>query len=150
MILSQYWTQYWGNIVPTNFATWVATLHETIAKDIRLGHSIDIILRDVTKSFDKVWHDGLKYKILQLTPPNDCLTRILCNYLDNRTAAIRLGTYIGNDFNLNTGVPQGACLSTTLYAFYIHDLPDPLSQTNYIAFAEDISNSLLHQNSQNS
>ena len=119
--------------------TALATLNETLARDLRRGHSIDIVMRDVTKAFDKVWHDGLKFKIEQLRLPNDCFTKILCNYLDNRTAKIRLGTFTGHDFTLNTGVPQGACLSPTLYSFYIHDLPEPIPQTDYIAFADDIT-----------
>nr|XP_027228234.1 uncharacterized protein LOC113820155 [Penaeus vannamei] len=49
---------------------------------------------DITKAFDKVWHDGLKYKITQFQlPPH--LTRLLCNFLDDRTANIRVGSCLG-------------------------------------------------------
>lgn len=118
--------------------TALADFCETIAHDIRNKHTIDIILRDVSKAFDKVWHTGLKYKITSLQL-NTCFTRTLCSYLDNRSASIRLGQHIGHSFALNSGVPQGACLSPTLYCLYTHDLPDPIQNTNYICFADDIT-----------
>ena len=43
-------------------------LYETIAAAKANRHNnIDIALPDIRRSFDKVWNDGLKYKILQLT-----------------------------------------------------------------------------------
>ena len=37
---------------------------KTIATAKDNKHNIDIALRDVSLGFDKVWHNGLKYKIL--------------------------------------------------------------------------------------
>ena len=118
--------------------TALARLHETISRDTKTGHKIDIVLRDVSKAFDKVWHNGLKYKIATIDL-HVCFTKTLCSFLDNRTATIRLGQHKGQTFRLHTGVPQGACLSPTLYTFYTHDLPEPTSHAEYIAFADDIT-----------
>ena len=118
--------------------TALATLYETISRDIRQGHNIDIVLRDVSKAFDKVWHDGLKYKLSTLSL-HDCFIRTLCDYLDDRTASIRLTNYIGPTFKLHSGVPQGACLSPTLYNFFTHDIPNPIPKTDFICFADDIT-----------
>ena len=95
-------------------------------------------MRDVAKAFDKVWHVGLKHKLLSLGL-HDCFFRTLCDYLDDRKAAIRLGSFVGEPFNLRTGVPQGANLSPTLYSFYIHDMPDPIHNSDYVCFADDIT-----------
>ena len=40
--------------------TALATLYETISQDIYDKHKIDIVLRDVSKAFEKVWHTGLQ------------------------------------------------------------------------------------------
>ena len=54
-------------------------------------NSTDIILRDVEKAFDKVWHTGLKYKILQ-KELHTCFTRTLCDYLTDKTVTIQIET----------------------------------------------------------
>ena len=118
--------------------TAIATLNEKISQDLRTGHKIDLVLRDVTKAFDKVWHNGLKHKLTSLDLP-DCMTRTICNFMDNRTAALRINHLTGPTFPLQTGVPQGSCLSPNLYNFYVHDLPQPIPQTDYICFADDIT-----------
>ncbi|NJL51981.1 MAG: hypothetical protein HC930_06695 [Hydrococcus sp. SU_1_0] len=118
--------------------TALATLYETLAINTAQHYTTDIILRDVSKAFDKVWHSGLIYKLTQINL-HSLFTRILSNYLTNRRASIRIGTYIGPPISLHTGVPQGACLSPTLYSFYTHDMPPPLPNTDYIAFADDIT-----------
>lgn len=77
------------------------------------GNQVSVILRDVKKAFDKVCHLGLKYKILQLDLPSP-LERVLCDFLDDRSAKIQINKTIGPGFNLESGVPQGSVLSPTL------------------------------------
>ena len=50
------------------------------------------MLRDVKSAFDRVWHFGLKYKLLGLGLPH-CVTRMLYSFLDDRTASVRVGNY---------------------------------------------------------
>lgn len=118
--------------------TALATFQEIVSRDLAKGMKTDVVLRDVSKAFDKVWHTGLKYKLTQLNI-HPALTETLCDFITDRTASIRIGTYTGPPFPLESGVPQGACLSPTLYSFYTHDLPPPLPDTEYICFADDIS-----------
>ena len=92
----------------------------------------------MTKAFDKIWHTGLKYKLTELGL-HDCYQRILCDYLVDRTATIKIGHFTGPKFNLETGVPQGACLSPTLFNIYVRDIPHPLPNTDYIQYADDIT-----------
>ena len=119
--------------------TALALLYETISNHTAIGGSIDVTLRDVSKAFDRVWHQGLKYKLLLIQHIHPCFLKILTNYLDNRQAKLRINNYIGPLFPLERGVPQGACLSPTLYTFYIHDLPEPITNSDYISFADDIT-----------
>ena len=104
--------------------TTLGLLYETIATLKANGGRIDVVLKNISRAFDKVWHDGLRYKLLNADLP-DCLTRLLSNYLTNQTAQIRIDDYIGPRFSLCSGVPQGGCLSPILFTFYTHDMPAP-------------------------
>lgn len=96
-----------------------------------------LVLRDITKAFDKVWHLGLKHKLLQLGLPT-IYEKLLCDFLDDRQARIKVGSYTGDYFNLGCGVPQGSVLSPTLFVIYTRDLPPSITGQN-IAYADDIT-----------
>ena len=123
--------------------TAIALGYEEIALGLANKQQTNIILRDITKAFDKVWHNGLKHKLTQLNLP-DNLTRILCNYLDGRTAHIKQDTYLGPPILLRSGVPQGSLISPTLFTFYTSQLPPPAPYSNYIAYADDITQIITH------
>lgn len=118
--------------------TALAIISETIANKKAEGQQVNLVLRDVKKAFDKVWHMGLKYKILQLDLPTP-MEKILCNYLDNRSATIQIGEYIGEPIQLESGVPQGGCLSPTLYNLYTADMPGPTPYSEHLMFADDVT-----------
>ncbi len=82
-----------------------------------------MVLRDVAKAFDKVWHNGLKYKLLRLGLP-PILEKTLCTFLDNRTAKISIGNDYSNDIDLLSGVPQGSILIITRTLHTVHQFND--------------------------
>ena len=85
--------------------TALGILHETIATARGNGKTVDLVFRDISKAFDNVWHKGLMCKIMQGRFP-DCLTRILCSYLRDRTARVRIGECLRLSFSLHTGFPR--------------------------------------------
>ena len=60
----------------------ITKIYEMVALNQRNRGQCDIVYRDVAKAFDKVWHAGLKYKILQLELP-DIAEKMLCSFLDH-------------------------------------------------------------------
>ena len=106
--------------------TLLTNLYERISREKANNKKtlISLVLRDTRKAFDKVWHQGLIYKIMQ-TGIESPMIRILANFLNNRKAHIKVNNEIGKTFNLKAGVPQGDVLSPTLYLIMCNDFPAP-------------------------
>ncbi len=103
-------------------STAIAIVYETIANALAVNRQVYLVLRDVAKTFDKVWHNGLKYKLLHIGLP-PLLEKILCNFLDNRLAQMNTGNDFSNNIQLLSGVPQGSVLFPTLYTIYTNYIP---------------------------
>ena len=123
----------------------IAVAYETIALTQQKRHFCNIVCRDVAKAFDRVWIEGLKYKLLHTELPA-LLKKVLCSFATNRTAQIKIEKYVGPKFQLRAGVPQGSILSPTLFIFYTHDVPPPAIQTDMdVIFADDITQVIIHE-----
>ena len=118
--------------------TALTTIHESIAHHTARKSQCYVILRDVSKAFDKVWLKGLQYKISLLDLPLT-FTKFINNFLINRKARIRIGNFIGPTFPLTAGVPQGSSLSPTLYTIYTNDIPNPAYDCSTIQYADDVT-----------
>ena len=123
--------------------TALAITTELIADALSSKKQCHLVLRDVSKAFDKVWHNGLKFKIAQLQLP-DITTKLLCSFLDNRSANISISHHNGLPFQLHSGVPQGTSLSPTLYALYTSDIPAASAGSTNILYADDITQIVTH------
>ena len=125
--------------------TATAITYETIAASKAQKLKTNVILRDIKGAFDKVWHNGIIYKLI-VNNFHPTIIRIIASYLNNRTTTIRIDDYTGQPFNINCGVPQGGCLSPTVFNFYTHDLPQPISyNTENIIYADDVTQIVSHR-----
>ena len=96
----------------------------------------DVFYLDIPKAFDRVWHDGLLYKLKVLG--------IYCRYynliqsfLDNKHQVVLNGQ--SSKWSLvEAGLPQGTILGPLLFLVYINDLPQGL-RCNAKLFADDTS-----------
>ena len=98
----------------------ITKVYETVALNQRNRGQCNVVCRDMAKTFDKVWHDGLKFKILHLELP-DILEKILCSFLNQQTAQIRINNVLSEKFPLRNGVPKGSIISPTMFIFYTSD-----------------------------
>lgn len=101
----------------------------------RLSESTGMVALDVEKAFDAVWHNGLIYKLMKTNTPK-YITKLIHNFLSNRTFQVTVKNGLSSTKNIKYGVPQGSCLSPTLYSLYTYDIP--ASQNCEVAlFADD-------------
>ena len=90
---------------------------------------------DISKAFDRVWHDGLLSKLRSYGMPNKfCLW--LSSFLSDRSLQVAIDGFLSNTFTTNAGVPQGSILSPTLFLLYINDLLEKTKNPIY-SFADD-------------
>lgn len=79
---------------------------EYITQGFNLNQATGAIFLDVAKAFDKVWHDGILYKMVQLNAPT-WMTRIIQWFLQGRTFRVKLGTAMSTEKQIEAGVPPG-------------------------------------------
>ena len=116
----------------------LAVMWELVALHLAHGGAANIITRDIQKAFDRVWHDGLRKRLLEVNLPNS-LARIASGFLEGRTAFLQVHGAQGPPFPLLAGVPQGSCLSPTLFILGTSDTPppNPRNGSTHVALADD-------------
>jgi hypothetical protein len=114
-------------------------LGQKVKEAFQQSRSVLCVFFDIAGAFDKVWHQGLLYKLYQIKTPY-YLVKIIEQFLTNRTFAVKVGDYKSTRRSIQCSVPQGGVLSPTLFSLYINDVPaQKLKNKRYtIIFADDI------------
>ena len=103
------------------------------------------VFLDISKAFDKVWHDGLLYKLKCLVVEGD-FYNILKNYLHNRKQRVVLSGQSSSWLEIIAGVPQGS-VGPLLFLIYINDLSENLiSVSKLFADGTSIFSNVLNTN----
>ena len=114
-----------------------------LADDAHIAHSRHhkgaAIFIDVEKAFDSVWHNGLRYKLMNTSLP-DKIVRLMSSFITDRKISVKINNETSDKISLNAGTPQGSVLSPLLFLIYVNDIPiDPFSNTVGVSqFADDL------------
>jgi len=94
------------------------------------------VFLDLSKAFDTIDHSILLQKLNHYGIRGKALEWFR-SYLLNRTQFVVYNNVNSNIQNLTTGVPQGSVLGPLLFIIYTNDLPNTLTHSKCILFADD-------------
>ena len=103
---------------------------------------VPAVFVDISKAYDKVWIDGLLYKLHHDLGITGNLFYMIKAMLTKRTIQVVCDGKISTMYVLEEGVAQGSILAPLLFLIYIHDLTQIRGNGTSICmslFADDIS-----------
>ena len=112
-------------------------LYNTFCKALNDKKDIRIVFCDQSKAFDRVWHQGLLYKLECIGITGDLLSWFR-SYLHNREQRVIIHGSSSKWGKIPAGVPQGAVLGPLTFLIYINDITENI-KSNIKLFADDTS-----------
>ena len=92
---------------------------------------------DISKVFDRVWHDSLLFKLKQNGASGN-LFQLIKSFLNGRFQRVLLNGQTSDWETIQAGVPQGSNLGPLFFLIDINDLTNNLN-SNIKLFADDTS-----------
>ena len=134
----------------TDFCTNI--LNDVIAHAKSQNYPLFICGLDAEKCFDKIWHSGLLFKLIDVLPVSHWL--FMYKWYRSLNARVRFNGLDSCQFEVTCGTRQGSLLSPLFFNVFINDLLSDLStlsgirigpvDINSVGFADDIT--LVHNN----
>ena len=115
----------------------LAYLYHIFTKTLDAGKEVRTVFYDISKAFDRVWHEGLIYKLKAAGVSEDVLKWIQ-SYLSGRRQRVVLPGSFSEWVYIKAGVPQGSILGPLLFLLYINDIVKNIG-SNIRLFADDTS-----------
>jgi hypothetical protein len=88
----------------------------------------------VSQAFDRVWHEGLQFKLNKFLP--SFLFSLLKSCLTDRYFQVQYNSFTSGIEKIKAGVPQGGILFPCLFNIYVTDQPTT-QQTIVADYADD-------------
>ena len=101
------------------------------------GKDVRAIFCDISKAFDRVWHEGLLYKLSSIGISGSLL-QWFTNYLNNRKQHVVLPGTASSWTSTKAGFLQGSILGPLLFLIYISDIVENIHSSIRL-FANDKS-----------
>ena len=114
----------------------LSIIHE-INNSLDNGRQVRGAFLDISKAFDKVWHEGLILKLNQYGISKN-LIYLIKYFLKNRQQRVVLNDQTSSWTNVLAGVPQRSIVAPLFFLIYVNDLSDNFS-SNPKLFADDTS-----------
>ena len=115
----------------------LVNIHDDVCKALDEGNDIQMIFFDISKAFDRVWHDGLLCK-LNCIGIKGHLFDWFKSYLTNRKQRVVIQGSSSSFLDTQAGVPQGSVLDPILFLIYINDITKNITSTTKL-YADDTS-----------
>ena len=116
----------------------IAITHQIhVAFEEYLSTETRAVFLDISKAFDKVWHDGLLHKF-ESNEISGLLLNLIRDLLSERQQRVVLNGKIPTGATLVQVSPQGSVLGPLFFLVYINDLVDNISSDAKL-FADDTS-----------
>lgn len=125
-------------------------LTQKISESFNRKKNVVAIFFDISKAFDKVWHEGLIYKLYKCNIPLYIIEWVK-TFLYNRKFFVHLNNTSSNMFDIKAGVPQGAVVSPILFNIFINDIPkkNNPNQSYSTLYADDLVTFFIYKKKSN-
>ncbi|GBP03640.1 Probable RNA-directed DNA polymerase from transposon BS [Eumeta japonica] len=118
-------------------------LTDTISHALETKKYCSAVFLDISQAFDRVWHDGLLFKIKKYLPHSFYF--IMKSYLSERCFEVKLNNITSDLYKIRSGVPQGSILGPVLYLIFTADIPTD-NKTFIATYADDTAIMSVHEN----
>ena len=113
-------------------------LQHKVFDALKKRHHLSVAFLDISKAFDRTWHDGLLHKLSRIGVAGNAW-RWCRAFLSERQLRTVHDAQCSDWFNINAGVPQGSVLSPFLFLVYINDVFEVCGDRAELSlFADDI------------
>ena len=108
-----------------------------INQSLEKGQDICLIFLDVSKAFDRVFHEGLIFKLSSFGI-NGLLLKWFESYLSHRSQRVVINGQESEWLYTSAGVPQGSILGPLLFIIYVNDIVEEMDSNPFL-FANGMS-----------
>jgi hypothetical protein len=102
----------------------IVRIVETAALRFSENKSTAMVMLDIEKAFDSVWHDALVHKLHTNAFPM-YQVKMIKSFLENRISFVTVDGKASDKYSVPAGSPQGSPLSPFLYNMSTYDIPIP-------------------------